>query len=362
MKSYTLHKHPLRLERVCQDKSNKIVNQPLYDSIISKKSSIDKVQRKWDNAKKASNDYEYIYTSSNSRRNISDVVPVSRSFFKLREIIYDYRIKSIETCACIAEAPGGFIQSLLQHSEERNLQLTNIYGITLISDDKDIPYWNPNLLKHPKVTVSEGCDGTGDIYKLHNILNYIHLCGKSSCDIVTADGGFDYTSNFEQELSSYKLFYSEIFIALNVQKKGGLFVCKLFDLFYYSTIQLVYILYLSYEHVTFVKPSTSRKSNSEKYIVCRGFRGYNQEISNLMCRNMGRELLPISVPREFIDDLNKYHTLFINHQIQRINSTLELIRNKKMYDKPTKNQVTCALEWCRMYNVTINKNCVYLKY
>ena len=46
MKPYTLHKHPLRLERVYHDKSNKIVNQPLYDSIISKKSSIDKVRIK----------------------------------------------------------------------------------------------------------------------------------------------------------------------------------------------------------------------------------------------------------------------------------------------------------------------------
>ena len=48
-----------------------------------------------------------------------------------------------------------------------------------------------------------------------------------------------------------------------------------------------------------------------------------------MCRNIGRALLPISVPVEFIDDLNKYHTLFINHQMPLINSTLELIRIKK---------------------------------
>ena len=117
-----------------------------------------------------------------------------------------------------------------------------------------------------------------------NVLDFIQFCGKSSCSIVTADGGFDYTSDFEQELSSYKLFYSDIMIALNIQAKEGTFICKLFDLFYYSTLQLIYILYLSYENISFIKPSTSRQSNSEKYIICKGFRGVNVSIINLMIR------------------------------------------------------------------------------
>ena len=35
----------------------------------------------------------------------------------------------------------------------------------------------------------------------------------------------------KQELSSYKLLYSEIFIALNIQSEGGTFIIKVFDLF-----------------------------------------------------------------------------------------------------------------------------------
>ena len=57
----------------------------------------------------------------------------------------------------------------------------------------------------PAGTISNGSDGTGDLYKLINVFSYIKTCGKNSCQIVTADGGFDYTSDFEQELSSYKL-------------------------------------------------------------------------------------------------------------------------------------------------------------
>ena len=43
---------------------------------------------------------------------------------------------------CIAEAPGGFIQCMLDYKDK----IKNIYGTSLLSDDKNIPYWNKKLL------------------------------------------------------------------------------------------------------------------------------------------------------------------------------------------------------------------------
>lgn len=341
---------------------NTILNVYLYRSIQNKKKEIDRVRHKWDTAKKIRNDYEYIYTSSNYRKNISHITPVSRSFFKLREIIYDYHLDVGDNAACIAEAPGGFIQSILLHVDNRQLPFTNVFGITLVSDDKDIPYWNPSLIKDPRVSVSNGSDGTGDLYKLSNVLSFIKTCGKSSCQLVTADGGFDYTSDFEQELSSYKLFYSEIMIALNVQKKGGTFICKLFELFYVSTLQLVFILYLSYESISFIKPLTSRQSNSEKYIVCRGFKGYNKEISNLMCSFFMKDRLPVKLPTEFVEFIDRYHKIYVTNQIRRIDSTLHVISSRRVLDKPSHQQIKLAKEWCKKYNIPINKSCYYLNH
>ena len=150
--------------------SNTTVNENLLTKIKSKKSEIDKVQHKWDSAKKISNDHEYIYTSSNYRKNISSIIPVSRSFFKLREIIYDFRLEIRHMCSCIAEAPGGFMQSLLKFSEEKNLDLKYIHGITLVSDNDEVPFWNPSLLNNSKVKICNGHDDTGDLYKLFNVL------------------------------------------------------------------------------------------------------------------------------------------------------------------------------------------------
>jgi 23S rRNA U2552 (ribose-2'-O)-methylase RlmE/FtsJ len=359
MKIYTLALNTFTLKY--NDSNNDVLNNELYEKIKSKKSEIDEVRESWDSAKKISNDYEYIYTSSNYKKNISSIIPVSRSFFKLREIIYDFKINIKEYNACIAEAPGGFVQSILRHTEENNLSLEKIYGITLVSNNKDIPFWNSTIIKNNKVIISNGLDDSGDLYKLHNVISFIKTCGKGTCQLVTADGGFDYTSNFEQELSSYKLFFSEVMIALNIQKDGGVFICKLFDLFYRTTLQLLFLLYLSYESVSFIKPLTSRQSNSEKYIVCRGFKGFNKDISNIMCENFGKPNMNIDLPEEFIEMINTYHKLFIKNQINKINSTLQIISIRKNNDKPTYKQIDLAKEWCRNYRIPINKNCYYLR-
>ena len=135
----------------------------------------------------------------------------------------------------------------------------------------------------------------------------------------------------------------------------------MFDLFYTSTLQLLFILYLSYETVSFTKPLTSRQSNSEKYIVCRGFKGFNKNVSNIMCSNFGKSIMNIELPEEFIKMVNNYHKDFINQQMNKIDNTLKIISIRKNNDKPTYKQIDLAKEWCRNYRIPINKNCYYLQ-
>ena len=87
----------------------------------------------------------------------------------------------------------------------------------LFLDNKDVPFWNINLIKDELITTYPGKDETGDIYNIMNMLEFIKDVGKNTCTIVTSDGGFDYSGNFnDQELSSYKLIRNEMFMALNL--------------------------------------------------------------------------------------------------------------------------------------------------
>ena len=78
---------------------------------------------------------------------------------------------------------------------------------------------------------------------IDNILSYIKYIGRETINLVTGDGGFDYSEDYnKQEYNSVPLIYGEIFLALNVLRKGGDFICKIFDSFLKSTIQLIYLL------------------------------------------------------------------------------------------------------------------------
>jgi len=48
---------------------------------------------------------------------------------------------------------------------------------------------------------------------------------------------------------------------------GGHFVCKLFDIFTWFSVGLVYLMYRAFEHVAIFKPVTSRPANSERCAI-----------------------------------------------------------------------------------------------
>jgi hypothetical protein len=323
------------------------IDENLLNNLYKNKCKIDIVDiNKWEKFKKLQNDFEYIYTSSNKSKNIADIIPVSRSYFKIHEIIKDFNINELEYCACIAEGPGGFINCLLN---DENIK--TIFGITLLSNDRKIPFWSSKLLNNSKINLNK-YKNTGDIYIKKTSDNFINNSKK--CELVTSDGGFDYSTDYnKQELLSYKLIYSEIYIALNIQKDNGIFILKVFDIFYNKTIQLLYLLYLSYNEVFIYKPTVSRISNSEKYIVCKGFKGFNKEIIDILSKYYNNvDNLYIEIPIEFIDIIKEYNNVFVQNQINYINEILKF--DCRNINERIKLQVKYSKEWCEKYDIPIN--------
>ena len=82
-------------------------------------------------------------------------------------------------------------------------------------------------------------------------------------------------------------------------------VIKLFDLFHYASIDIVYILAYYFDKLHIVKPFTSRSANSEKYIVCKSFRGIEQEDLNSLY-NIVDEMVIF-----YLNNTNMYEKLLI---------------------------------------------------
>ena len=137
----------------------------------------------------------------------------------------------------------------------------------------------------------------------------------------------------------------------------GSFVVKInpFTLF---TLKCIYLLKLYYEEVFLYKPLTSRVANSEKYIICRKFKGIENNLLNILLESVKNfplsnpDIKEIKLPNEFIYELDKFNKDYVNIQIKSIDETLEIIKNnnKDILDKIIKKQIEKAKEWCKIYN------------
>jgi 23S rRNA U2552 (ribose-2'-O)-methylase RlmE/FtsJ len=356
MKYFTINKN--HTKKIClTDIINPIIFDVFHQQLIETKKTIDSHIDKWNLYRSHENIYEYIYSSSDNSKNICKILPISRSYFKLQEIIIDLDIlqKNQMTITCIAEGPGGFIQCINHNSNNKY----NIYGITLISKERNIPYWSPIIEKYKNVILLKGIDNTGDICNIDNINNFVSIIGSNTCDLITSDGGIDYSDDYNsQEINSYKFIFFEIYTTLQIQKQGGTFILKMFDLLYHTSIQLIYILYLCYDEIYIHKPYMSRNSNSEKYIVCKGYR-LNTVLMEVLKNNIiNLNSFYLEIPESFIENIHEFNEYYITKQICTIKFIIENIEKNLSVNKyPSNLQIKKAKEWCNTYKLPLNTKC-----
>jgi 23S rRNA U2552 (ribose-2'-O)-methylase RlmE/FtsJ len=448
---------PIELRPTCDDNTRKVyISSSIYAHLCDIKEQIEKYQDTWDNIKKFTNPYEYIHSNiTGNKTNISKLRPLSRSFYKMIEIIKNNKILSqyhhtlaqrpeykmgIKTFH-LAEGPGGFIEAIAYlrgleykqqfglHSdtttadesssntvsptiqilkrntefhdeymkEQEYLKLTRrifesqkhstasavygndrYYGMTLVNDDPVCPGWKKTrafLESHPNVIIENGEDKTGNLISLEN---FMYCAGKykNMMDIVTADGGFDFSVDFNhQETMATQLILCEVFYALAIQKHGGSFILKIFDVFHKATVDILYILSYYYEHVSIMKPYTSRIANSEKYVICQGFKitdstkiiqqfaSIFDSIKKSSSDNGGEStsilssLLPFEHDLYFLNKIEDMNAMVSFQQIENITSTLSIItnhRNAEKLEQYKRTNVNKCIAWCEKYEIPHN--------
>lgn len=347
------------------------------------------LSKDWDKNKKVSNLYELIHISNNKMKDesISRYDPLSRSFFKMWELINHFGLinnpdQSIVS-GHLAEGPGGFIEACLYYRHRMlkiNPLLDKYYGITLNPYNKEIPGWIKanSLIKQFKknIDIDYGIDNTGDLYKVCNIRSFSRKINNqhSGADLITADGGFDFSVDFnKQEQLSHRLILAEIITGIRSQKLYGSFICKIYDSYSYITVQLLYFISCLYGEVYLAKPLTSRPANSEKYIVALNYNGFNSYLEEQYYINQLENILNIwddvkdkglifnsffeNPPSYFLNRIMEYNCKSYQEQSKYINKTIDIINKKpgwKELDIIFKEQTIKAVNWCQYYNIPIN--------
>jgi len=341
---------------------------PLHNQVLHIKDEIDRVapQGQWDDAKKITNTYEYIFLSLQRRmhRSIASIQPLSRSYFKMIEM-WDVLGLSAARTAHSAEGPGGFLEAI----QDRSPKKIPMTAMTLKSTERTVPGWrksNAFLQTHPQIHITYGADGTGNLYNLAN--QDAFAVSARPADIYTADGGFDFSADFNgQENTVHRLLIAEALAGLTTLRAGGTMILKLFDTKNRATLELMWMLATCFERTGLIKPYTSRPANSERYWVGSGFRGTPTWIIEFL-----RTLTATDAPHGWnhlfedapwfaqdlywLTDIQLFQEELEAQQFTKIQLTLNLIKST------TREQITALLlenirnsrAWCIRHQISQN--------
>lgn len=356
------------------------ISSSLYHYLSDIKEKINIYESEWDIYKKYTNPFEYIHTMvPNKKKSISKIKPLSRSYFKLIEIVQTFNLIDLDAPFIntfhLAEGPGGFIEATKDLRKQPN---DTYIGMTILHDshDSNVPGWRKSqqfLRDNLNVIIENGADNTGNILNFDNFV-YCKEKYASSMDFITGDGGFDFSEDFnKQEINVARLLFGQIAFALCMQKQGGSFVLKIFDSFMLYTVDLLYILSSFYEKVYITKPHTIRYANSEKYIVCKNFLfsscepfypflhkaflGITKVKEDSMTLYIQR-FLNIPISNYFLTKMEEYNSIFGQQQIENIYYTISLIETKnknEKIDNLLRNNIHKCVSWCIKMGIPYNQ-------
>lgn len=199
-------------------------------------------------------------TSRIEQRN-RDRTVINRAYHKLHEICMSCVLPHVTASVHLCEAPGGFVQCVFEHLRHPSRDwswraVTLGHGIPV--DEERLPrdcgrFLFADVLSEETRVVEElnaAFAGTG-------------------VDLVTADGAVEMNHDRIEE-EHLPLARAQTRIALQCLRPGGIYVLKVFECLHPSTRDFISQLTRYFEFVSLIKPMSSRRTNSERYLVCRG--------------------------------------------------------------------------------------------
>lgn len=266
----------MTLQLTIGDNVEILINKSEQNELVESKKLIDDIDNKsWTKYRNLVNPYETVIKDNEGKNK-----KLNRAYFKLKEMMIDDKEKfeNLQSAVALAEGPGGFIQFLTDYY--KNIE---VYGITLKYDTESKAasrHFNTVInSKNLKIIYGDESLGhDGNLYNKEVVQAFANQVGKK-VDLVTADGGFDVDEKDKsKEVEHLRLFLAETLTAFKVLRKDGSFILKIYDIFTRPTLELLFLLASTFKSTALVKPVTSRPANSERYVVCHGFKGYETDI------------------------------------------------------------------------------------
>jgi 23S rRNA U2552 (ribose-2'-O)-methylase RlmE/FtsJ len=361
-----------------KDYPNNFESLGFDDKINSIKNKIENLNiNDWNKIRKIVNPYDFPNIFNNNLKIFN------RAFYKFWELLKEFDLVQEKNISLhLAEAPGSFICALLHTFKKKRAAIIDSDGFqkivsksatkikvdTISLYSQNTPQFNHQIKQNSNVNFLLK-DTDGDITNA-SVLKYFANSSKKY-NLITADGGIDERGCYDsKEQIHLKLFLAQILIAFNTQEKDGDFVLKIYDIFTTPTVDLLWLLTQKYKEVFLYKPLTSRITNSEKYVVCKGYKGktnnidrftakaldyfYSSEYSDdIQVINFEIHPKPSQKFKQQFYEFNK-NILFIQKEsIEKALCLLEKPLSREFTEEQLENKKKKFLEWKKKFNLNL---------
>jgi len=254
---------------------------------------------------------------------------ISQHFYEMWELFFMFKLidsdKTNFTSVHISEGDGSFTQATMYYRDKfSNKKSKNDKYVTMTLDElKEITNLDKDFINY---------------YKKEKPLRLMDKIGhKEKVDLVTTNGVFKWENMNIQEQDSYKIIILQIINALNIQAKNGSLICKVYETFTDVMGKIIIILKSFYDNVYITKPFMSRRSDSEKFIVCEGYKGATkfdklENIFDKIEKNKNKNLVSIfpdyELGKNFKATLINSNKIIANQQFETLNKMIVFVENQ----------------------------------
>lgn len=182
-------------------------------------------------------------------------------------------------------------------------------------------------------------------------------------DLVIANSHYLWQSKVTQEQELLKLLIGEVLTMMKVLGDDGNFICKLHETFTKTTCKLIYTVATCFKETYIIKPLTSRASESEKFLVCIGYKvkekllSQYEKLVKLITENSKMNVIDmfpeLILGQDFNDSMTKMNVEISNKQIIGINKIISFIKKQNYYGDEYSDgrieQIKASTYWTNLY-------------
>ena len=290
------------------------------------------------------NPFEFIHTNvPGSFLSVSKVKPSSNIFFELMEVF--------QVCNII-----------------ELLSLKNQIHISHITKNNTSTTYLMDMLR----------ENNNDIITTHNF-EFDSLCEKFITNIDSINKSDVFLFEFDESdyinTDTYiKNMILVLYIVIKYQASNGICIIKMDNIFYKTIVDILFIFSAIYERVLIIKPSISKITKGERYLICKNL---NMDILNntrlflqldeiikpmiinkLFNNTNIHSLIKNDIPYYFSNKIEESNAVIGQQQLEAYDQILNILKSKNKNDKIEilkRNHIQKCIQWCEKNQLPHNK-------